>query len=54
MSSLVRTMDTRLRTVEDRSMRVATAIKELNEYMKKYCKSSFTVKGSHYEVSDYL
>ena len=51
MSTLIRTMDARLRSVEDRSLRVTSAVKELNEYIKKYCKGTFTVKGSQYEVS---
>ena len=51
VSTLVRTMDARLRSMEDRSAKVATTVKELNDYMKKYCKGVFAVKGSPYEVS---
>lgn len=54
ISALIQTMDTRLRAVEDRSHRVTTAVKELNDYIKKYCKSSFSVKGSQYEVSRHV
>ena len=51
MSTIVRTMDARLRSVEDRSLKVTTVVKELNDYVKKYCKGAFSVKGSPYEVS---
>jgi hypothetical protein len=49
-SRLVRTVDTRLRSVEDKTQKLSSTLKELNDYMKKYCKSSFKVKGSQYEV----
>ncbi len=31
--------------------KLAAAVRELSDYVKKYCKRSFTVKGSQYEVS---
>ena len=38
-------MDGRLRRAEDRNVKLAAAVRELSDYVKKYCKSSFTVKG---------
>ncbi len=44
--SLIKEMDGRLRRAEDRNVSwLAAAVRELSDYVKKYCKSSFTVKG---------
>lgn len=40
----------RLHSVEEKTSKILAAIKELNELTKKYCKSSFVIKGSQYEV----
>lgn len=50
---LVRAMDTRLSRVEEDNKKLASVVKELNDYVKKSYKESFTVKGSQYEVSNH-
>ena len=47
----IRTMDKRLGQVEDKASKLTSTVKELNDCVKKFCKQSFTVKGSQYEVS---
>ena len=44
------TISTRLSKVEENNGKLTTSVKELKEYMKKFCKTSFVVKGSQYEV----
>lgn len=51
-STMVRVMNAKLHSIEERTQRLSSTLKELNEYVKKYCKDSFTVRGSQYEVSD--
>lgn len=50
-SAVIKSMDYRLRSVEDKTQQLSSTLKELNDYMKKYCRKSFVVKGSKYEVS---
>jgi hypothetical protein len=49
---LVRALDTRLGRVEEDNKKLTSVVKELNDYVKKSYKESFTVKGSQYEVSN--
>ena len=42
--------NTRLQTVEDKTNKVLSSLKELSEMTKKYYKSAFKIKGSQYEV----
>ena len=49
-AQVVRAMDTKLRCVEDKTRSLTNTVKELNDYVKKYCKNSFSIKGSQYEV----
>ena len=43
-------MDGRLRMIDDRAIKLADSIKELQDLLKKHCKSTFTIKGSPFEV----
>lgn len=46
----MRNVQARIQSLEDKTVKLTTAIKELSDLMKKHCKSSFTIKGSTYEV----
>jgi uncharacterized coiled-coil protein SlyX len=48
---LVRSMDGRLRNLETKTIKLTSVIKELNDVIKKHCKTSFTIKGTPLEVS---
>ena len=47
----MKTIDGRLKSLEERTTKLATSVKELNDLMKKHCKDSFTIKGTKFEVS---
>lgn len=50
--TLMRSICTRLGVVEERTITLSSTVKELNDFVKKYYKHTFTIKGSAYEVSD--
>ena len=54
LRDLVRNIDGRLKSLEAKTVKLASVIKELSDIIKKYCKTSFTIKGTPLEVSTSL
>lgn len=50
VKDMIRSVERRVQSLEDKTVKLTTVIKELSDLMKKHCKSSFTIKGSAFEV----
>ena len=49
-ASTLEDVNGRLRTIEDRIVKMSAVMKELHDMLMKHCKSSFSIKGSMYEA----
>ena len=50
-TGMIKRIDGHVKSLEDKTTQVATAVKELNDLLRKQQKDSFSIKGSRYEVS---
>lgn len=50
-TDIVRRIDGRLKSLEEKTTVLASSMKELNDFIRKQQKDSFVIKGSQYEVS---
>lgn len=46
----IKHVDGRLRMIDDRTVKMSAVLKELQDMLKKHCKSTFTIKGSVFEA----
>ena len=46
----IKDVDGRMRTIDDRIVKMSAVMKELHDMLKKHCKSSFSIKGSPFEA----
>ena len=47
---MIKMIDGHLKSLEDKTTQVATAVKDMNDLLRKQQKDSFSIKGSGYEV----
>ena len=51
---MVKRIDGHVKILEEKTSQLATAVKELNDFLKKQNKDLFVIKGSKYEVRSNL
>lgn len=50
VKDMIRSVECRVKGLEDKTIKLTSVIRELNDLMKKHCKNSFTIRGSSFEV----
>ena len=53
-TDMVKRIDGHVKILEEKTSQLATAVKELNDFLKKQNKDLFVIKGSKYEVRSNL
>lgn len=51
LRDLLMNLDIRVRSLETKTIKLTSVVKELNDTIKKYCKASFTIRGTPLEVT---